>query len=115
MASPLSHEAKAEVVEEGVREISDEDLAITTPSTEESLDGQEKIGGTSRVTEITQEDNDPDTPYYDFTSDEFKDIPDIVRNVVSFEDDPTQLVVTFRSVLLTALFCIVGSAVSQIS
>ncbi|KAH8885598.1 OPT oligopeptide transporter [Thozetella sp. PMI_491] len=54
-------------------------------------------------------------PRHDFTSDEFRTIPEIVRNVVSFEDDPTLPVITFRSVFLATIFCIIGSIVSQIS
>ncbi|KAH8647649.1 OPT oligopeptide transporter [Xylariales sp. PMI_506] len=56
-----------------------------------------------------------DDPQYDFTSEEFKNIPDLVRHVVSFEDDPSLPVITFRSVILAALFCIIGSIVSQIA
>lgn len=35
-------------------------------------------------------------PDYDWDSDEFKDIPLMVREVVSFEDDPTLLTITFQ-------------------
>lgn len=56
-----------------------------------------------------------DEPQYDFDSEEFSTIPDLVRNVVSFEDDPTLPTITFRSVLLAAVFCIIGSIVSQLS
>ncbi|KAI1849109.1 hypothetical protein JX266_005070 [Neoarthrinium moseri] len=56
-----------------------------------------------------------DEPQYDFTSEEFANIPELVRTVVGFEDDPTLPVITFRSVLLSSLFCILGSCVSQIS
>lgn len=56
-----------------------------------------------------------DEPQYDFDSDEFSSIPDLVRNVVSFEDDPTLPTITFRSVLLACVFCIIGSVVSQLS
>lgn len=52
---------------------------------------------------------------YDTTSDDVAEIPELVRNIVSFEDDPTLPVITFRSVLLSVLFCIVGSFVSQLS
>lgn len=65
-----------------------------------------------------ESDDDKETseePQYDFTSEEFAGIPDIVRNVVSFEDDPTLPVLTFRSVTLSVLFCIIGSIVSQLS
>lgn len=56
-----------------------------------------------------------DEPQYDFDSEEFSSIPDLVRNVVSFEDDPTLPTITFRSVLLAAVFCVIGSVVSQLS
>ncbi|ROW09525.1 hypothetical protein VMCG_02611 [Cytospora schulzeri] len=56
-----------------------------------------------------------DEPQYDFDSEEFSSIPELVRNVVSFEDDPTLPVITFRSVLLSIVFCVIGSVVSQIS
>lgn len=56
-----------------------------------------------------------DEPQYDFDSEEFSSIPDLVRNVVSFEDDPTLPTITFRSVLLAGVFCIIGSIVSQLS
>ncbi|KAI0156292.1 OPT oligopeptide transporter [Pestalotiopsis sp. NC0098] len=54
-------------------------------------------------------------PQYDFDSEEFANIPQLVRTVVGFEDDPTLPVITFRSVLLSAIFCIIGSFVSQLS
>ncbi|KAL4784655.1 OPT oligopeptide transporter protein-domain-containing protein [Aspergillus varians] len=56
-----------------------------------------------------------DESQYDFESAEFKNIPELVRTVVGFEDDPSLPVVTFRSILLSAIFCIVGSIVSQLS
>ncbi|KAH6887606.1 OPT oligopeptide transporter [Thelonectria olida] len=52
---------------------------------------------------------------YDFTSPEFASIPELVRTVVDFEDDPSLPVLTFRSILLSAIFCTLGSIVSQIS
>ncbi|KAL4903959.1 hypothetical protein BDW74DRAFT_185969 [Aspergillus multicolor] len=52
---------------------------------------------------------------YDFDSAEFKNIPELVRTVVSFEDDPSLPVLTFRSILLSAIFCTLGSVVSQLS
>lgn len=52
---------------------------------------------------------------YDFDSAEFKDIPELVRTVVGFEDDPSLPVLTFRSIILSAVFCAVGSIVSQLS
>lgn len=56
-----------------------------------------------------------DEPQYDFDSEEFSSIPELVRNVVSFEDDSTLPVITFRSVLLSIVFCIIGSIISQMS
>lgn len=52
---------------------------------------------------------------YDLASDEFADIPELVRNIVSFEDDSTLPVITFRSVLLSVVFCVLGSFVSQLA
>ncbi|OCF76766.1 hypothetical protein I204_02468 [Kwoniella mangroviensis CBS 8886] len=59
--------------------------------------------------------DDENENQYDWESDEFKNIPEIVRNTVSFEDDPTLPVITFRAIVLSALFCAIGSIVSQIS
>ena len=41
---------------------------------------------------------------YDWTSEEFRDIPELVRNTVSFEDDPTIQCWTFRVAVLSTLF-----------
>lgn len=51
----------------------------------------------------------------DLDSEEYAGIPELVRNIVSFEDDPTLPVITFRSVLLSVVFCVIGSFVSQLS
>lgn len=64
---------------------------------------------------ISTPDESDDEPHYDFDSEEFAQIPQLVRAVVSFEDDPTLPVITFRSVLLSSIFCILGSFVSQLS
>ncbi|KAF8853899.1 putative plant-like oligopeptide transporter [Acephala macrosclerotiorum] len=56
-----------------------------------------------------------DEPQYDFNSEEFVNILEIIREVVGFEDDPTLLIITFRSLLLSAIFCTIGSTVSQLS
>ena len=56
-----------------------------------------------------------DESQYDFDSAEFKNIPELVRTVVGFEDDSEIPVLTFRSILLSALFCAIGSVVSQLS
>ncbi|OHF00492.1 OPT oligopeptide transporter [Colletotrichum orchidophilum] len=58
---------------------------------------------------------DDSEPEYDFKSEEFANIPELVRNVVGFEDDPSLPVLTFRSILLSAIFCTTGSIVSQLS
>lgn len=65
--------------------------------------------GTKRV---PGEDSEPE---YDFKSKEFANIPELVRTVVGFEDDPSLPVITFRSLFLSAIFCILGSIVSQLS
>lgn len=63
----------------------------------------------------TKESDLSDESQYDIESPEFKNIPELVRNVVSFEDDPSLPVITFRSVLLSAVFCAIGSVISQLS
>ncbi|KAJ7697833.1 OPT oligopeptide transporter [Mycena rosella] len=72
---------------------------------------------------LLHEDDDPvksESPstsvesQYDWESEEFRDIPELVRSVVSFEDDPSLPVTTFRSVSLSLFFIAVGSIVSQI-
>lgn len=65
------------------------------------------------IKEIAVSSGDEDS--CDLASDEFADIPELVRNIVSFEDDPTLPVITFRSVLLSVVFCVLGSFVSQLS
>ena len=52
---------------------------------------------------------------YDFDSADFKNIPELVRTVVGFEDDQSLPVLTFRSILLSVIFCAIGSVVSQLS
>ncbi|KAJ7735539.1 OPT oligopeptide transporter [Mycena maculata] len=51
---------------------------------------------------------------YDWDSEEFRDIPELVRSIVSFEDDPSLTVATFRSVSLAIFFIVLGSFVSQL-
>lgn len=63
----------------------------------------------------SRSESDKQEAQYDFDSEEFRNIPDLVRAVVSFEDDPSSSVITFRSILLAVIFCIIGSIVSQIS
>lgn len=68
------------------------------------------------ITSINKKEVDSlDESQYDFDSAEFKDIPELVRTVVGFEDDPSLPVLTFRSILLSAIFCAIGSIVSQLS
>jgi hypothetical protein len=38
-----------------------------------------------------------------------------VRETVGFEDDPTELYLTFRVLVLSTIFCLIGSVVSQIT
>ncbi|OCF42319.1 hypothetical protein I317_03823 [Kwoniella heveanensis CBS 569] len=52
---------------------------------------------------------------YDWDSEEFRDIPELVRETVSFEDDPTAPVITFRAIVLAGIFCTIGSIVSQLT
>ncbi|KAL4933111.1 OPT family oligopeptide transporter [Aspergillus undulatus] len=66
-------------------------------------------------TEKKREFDSSDESQYDFDSAEFKNIPELVRTAVGFEDDPSMPVLTFRSILLSAIFCALGSVVSQLS
>jgi len=52
---------------------------------------------------------------HDWDSDEFKDIPDLVRETVSFDDDPNEAYLTFRVFVLSALFCTLGSCCSMLT
>jgi hypothetical protein len=81
----------------------------------DNLRGKEAYATSINAAESTDLDSVTDEPQYDFTSEEFANIPELVREVVGFEDDPTLPVLTFRSFLLAAFFCIVGSVISQIS
>ncbi|KAJ7464217.1 OPT oligopeptide transporter [Mycena galericulata] len=67
--------------------------------------------GKSDIASASLEDADSQ---YDWDSEEFRDIPELVRSIVSFEDDPSLPVTTFRSVSLSLFFIILGSVVSQI-
>ncbi|GJC78502.1 oligopeptide transporter 2 [Colletotrichum liriopes] len=58
----------------------------------------------------TKRDSSEDSePEYDFKSPEFANIPELVRTVVGFEDDPSLPVITFRSLLLSTVFCAIGT------
>lgn len=82
----------------------------------EPINESEKITySVGLVNAAGNKDDLEDEPQYDFASAEFANIPEIVRNVVGFEDDPSLPVLTFRSILLSAIFCVVGSVVSQLS
>ncbi|KAL5002852.1 OPT oligopeptide transporter protein-domain-containing protein [Aspergillus recurvatus] len=65
--------------------------------------------------EPRSEADSSDESQYDFDSAEFKNIPELVRTVVGFKDDPSLPVLTFRSIILSAIFCTLGSIVSQLS
>ncbi|KAL5332426.1 OPT oligopeptide transporter protein-domain-containing protein [Aspergillus crustosus] len=76
------------------------------------------LGATVDIDPLGDSDKNSDAsaePQYVFTSDGFKNIPELVQTVIGFEDDPTATVLTFRSILLSAIFCTLGSIVSQLS
>ncbi|KAF5497974.1 Oligopeptide transporter 2 [Colletotrichum siamense] len=82
------------------------------------LDTTEKLflGGLDDSPDGTKRGSTDDSePEYDFKSEEFANIPELVRTVVGFEDDPSLPVITFRSILLSTIFCTIGSTVSQLS
>ncbi|EQB49285.1 OPT oligopeptide transporter [Colletotrichum gloeosporioides Cg-14] len=82
------------------------------------LDTTEKLflGGLDDSPDGTKRGSTDDSePEYDFKSEEFANIPELVRTVVGFEDDPSLPVITFRSILLSTVFCAIGSTVSQLS
>ncbi|ORY32181.1 OPT oligopeptide transporter [Naematelia encephala] len=102
IAPVLSRDGTGGIVNLDEKELSyDEDEKNATYSVEQLGDVDGKLG---------VEDEE-----YDWESEEFRDIPELVREVVSFEDDPTQPVITFRAVLLSTIFCVIGSVVSQLS
>lgn len=74
---------------------------------------EEKNGPALSSSVATSADGDRNQP--DFSAEEFAKIPELVREVVSFDDDPSLLVITFRSVVLSLVFCAIGSFVSQLS
>ncbi|KAF7326167.1 putative plant-like oligopeptide transporter [Mycena kentingensis (nom. inval.)] len=75
-------------------------------------DASKEDGAPSSIKEV---DADAETTHtYDWDSPEFRDIPELVRSIVSFEDNPSLPVMTFRSVTLSIFFVIAGSVVSQI-
>lgn len=88
-------------------------LASLDPSSEKS--DADPLKDKALVGVVATETSTSGESAYDFTSPEFASIPELVRTVVDFEDDPSLPVLTFRSVLLSAIFCILGSVVSQIS
>lgn len=61
------------------------------------------------------DDKENASSVHEALDDDLAGIPELVRNIVSFEDDPTLPVITFRSILLSVLFCSIGSFVSQLS
>ncbi|WRT67432.1 OPT family small oligopeptide transporter [Kwoniella shivajii] len=78
-------------------------------------DNQKTLGYGDEAVQLQIDDFENRDEKYDWDSDEFKNIPELVRQTVSFEDDPTLPVMTFRAVLLSAIFCTIGSVISQIS
>lgn len=92
------------------------DTYSTEKFTESSSQSAHDVGEKAKIPSVKETVvSSTDEDSVDLTSDEFADIPELVRNVVSFEDDPTLPVITFRSILLSVLFCVVGSFVSQLS
>ncbi|CAG8387696.1 unnamed protein product [Penicillium salamii] len=85
--------------------------AQVEPATEklQSTEAKELGSIESKEVDSSSESN------YDFESAEFKNIPELVRTVVGFEDDPSLPVITFRSIVLSAIFCAIGSVISQLS
>lgn len=86
---------------------------IETHASELSASDVDEKHKTPPVKEIAVSSVDEDS--IDLTSEEFADIPELVRSIVGFEDDATLPVITFRSVLLSIVFCILGSFVSQLA
>lgn len=89
-------------------------------SVEPANDDFAEKDGISTVKEVgattsSSSDGDGDVEDIDLDSEEYSGIPELVRNIVSFKDDPTLPVITFRSVLLSVVFCVIGSFVSQLS
>ncbi|KAK4701756.1 hypothetical protein P7C70_g4468, partial [Phenoliferia sp. Uapishka_3] len=65
--------------------------------------------------EDVKEEAKAETSDIDWDSDDYSRFPELVREVVNFEDDPTLPTITFRVVLLSIIFVVVGSFVSQLS
>lgn len=87
--------------------------SIETHATEISPSDLDEKNKTTPIEEIAVSLSDEGSS--DLTPEEFADIPELVRNIVSFEDDPTLSVITFRSVVLSVVFCVLGSFVSQLA
>lgn len=83
----------------------------TPPSEKDGISTVNEVG-TSSSDDISDKKKEEEIA---IDSEEFAGIPELVRNIVSFEDDPTIPVITFRSVLLSVVFCVLGSFVSQLS
>ncbi|KAF5495671.1 Oligopeptide transporter 5 [Colletotrichum fructicola] len=94
------------------------DSKAPTVAVDPVLDTTEKLflGGLDDSPDGTKRGSTDDSETeYDFKSEEFANIPELVRTVVGFEDDPSLPVITFRSILLSTVFCTIGSTVSQLS
>lgn len=81
------------------------DAPSSSNSYDEKLDDEDEKGP-------AQDDKNGD---HDWDSDDFKDIPDLVRETVSFVDDPNEAYLTFRVFVLSALFCTLGSCCSMLT
>ncbi|EFX03567.1 putative plant-like oligopeptide transporter [Grosmannia clavigera kw1407] len=108
----MSNKSKMPASSEEVTEISVVRLDLFDQDLESPGDG-EKNGPVLRSEAVPSPDSDKHEP--DFSADEFAHIPELVREVVRFDDDPDLLVITFRSVILSLVFCVIGSFVSQLS
>ncbi|KAE9583477.1 hypothetical protein CGMCC3_g85 [Colletotrichum fructicola] len=83
------------------------DSKAPTVAVDPVLDTTEKLflGGLDDSPDRTKRGSTDDSETeYDFKSEEFANIPELVRTVVGFEDDPSLPVITFRSILLSTVF-----------
>jgi len=85
------------------------DSAIDTPSSGSTYDDKLEYGDEKGPVPGSTKGE------HDWESDDFKDIPDLVRETVSFDDDPNEAYLTFRVFVLSALFCTLGSCCSMLT
>ncbi|KAJ7290272.1 putative plant-like oligopeptide transporter [Mycena rebaudengoi] len=87
-------------------------IYLRTPHTL-SLSMDEKLPAATDVPEIESKDNQSSD--IDESDPEYSSIPRLVRDTVSFEDDPTATTITFRFFVLSTIFCCAGSFVGQLT